>query len=179
MRRPLVAILFLLITLLTAACDRNESDRGNSGDKPPRFPDDQGVVTSVDLESLTIENKRSYTISREVESFSTYNQEIIPLLRWQGRYVHVGTEGDEVVWIAGIGVVDDSREIPVVHYTNGLLRRIDNKKRAIFADGTVLRLDKPLGRPPLNERMSMDIDAARHVVIGVVISPPGSESSED
>ena len=166
-------VSFVLIALaFFSACTREEPRQKGE----PRFPDDQGLVTSVSLKNIELDGERRYELNDETESFSTYNETITPVLSWKNKYVHVGLRGDVVAWVAGIGVVDKSKDPAVVHYTSGLLKRVDDKRNAIFADGTVLKLDEPLGDPPVGERMAAEIEAGRHVVILIRVAPSSSPS---
>lgn len=162
MRRVLVAALVLL---LAASCSGG-GDGGPSAGPAPRFPDDEGVVTNVNFERIELDGSRRYPISATISSFSTYNSKVISLLSWKDAYVHLGLDGkDTAVWVAGIGVVDTSADPPVVVYTSGLLKRVDAKRRAIFEDGTVLRLGSGVEAPRPGTRVTATIDAARHLVI--------------
>lgn len=138
MRRTRLPALLLLLLLPGSCSGGPEEDKKGSG---PRYPDDQGVVTRVTFERVELDARHAYPVSLQLESFSTYNRKVIPLLSWKGKYVHVGLDKDrKVVWVAGIGVVDRSVDPPVVYYVSGVIERVNGKRRAIFEDGTVLRL---------------------------------------
>lgn len=150
------------LVLLFVACTRPEPVDFS---KTSRFPHDQGVVTDIDFESVQLDGSRKHPINREVQSFSTYNGKVTALLSWKNKYVHVGLdESKTVIWISGIGVVDRNVDPPIVRYANGLLKRIDSKRNAIFADGTVLKLAKDMQIPPtpVNHRFHVKVDPSTH-----------------
>lgn len=131
-------------------------------DGRPRYPDAEGVVSVVTLERLTLDGGRSWPLRRDLQSFSTYDLGATPVLQRQGQYVHVGLRGKEVAWVAGIGVVV-AVERPVVFY-NGHLLRVDGKRRAVFRDGTVLRLAGGVRSPSPEGPVRAEIDPAAHRV---------------
>lgn len=154
------------LLLLLVACGPRE---GIFESGKPRFPDAEGIVTEIDFKRVVIDEKRTYEISPAVESFSTYNGKVASLLSWKHTYVHLGLDGDETVeWIAGIGVLDRSREPPVVHYTGSKIERVDGRSRAIFEDGTVLRLKRGQERPPKGTPVRATIDPESDLVIELV-----------
>jgi hypothetical protein len=149
------------VLLLLAGCPRARVDYS----KQARFPDDEGQVTDVSFEQMRIEGKRRHPIDSEVQSFSTYNGVVTPLLSWKDKYVHVGLNREgNAIWIAGVGVIDRGVDPPVVHYTNGLLKKVEGH-RMIFADGTVLRVAPGVQIPAVNSRLNVTIDANRHLVV--------------
>ena len=155
------AAVVLLVAMLLAACNRTPIDYA----KEVRVPDDRGKVTQIDVESIQLDDKRTHEIDPEVQSFSTYNGTVLPIRSWKDKYVHIGLNKDgDVIWIAGIGVVDSTANPPVVRYTNGLLKKVEGR-RAIFADGTVLQVDKSVKIPPVNFRLTANIDPKRHLVV--------------
>ncbi len=154
----------VLLTLLVAV----SCQTGPEGAERPRFPDDQGVVTQIDFETLKLDGKRSYKISPEVESFSTYNLKITPLLSWDQRYVHLGLDDDVVVWIAGIGNVLKRPAGDVVVYTGARFLRIDRKRNAIFFDGTVIKIAEGVEVPPEDTITKVTIDPAKHAAIDLL-----------
>lgn len=160
--------LLAALLLLAAAC----SGAGRDIRTETRFPDDEGIVADVNFARIVLDERRSYKISAEVASFSTHNGAVIPVLSWKGKYVHVGLDGKTAVWIAGIGLPDRSVGPPVVHYTNGLFLRVDSRRRAIFADGTVLKLARGVNTPPPKTTVTARIDPAKHLVIEMVWEAP-------
>lgn len=170
--RRILSVLWILALFAASACTKE----GSKAVPDARFPDDQGVVKEIDFQSLKLDGGKSYQVSEEVESISTYTKELAPILTWKNKYVHLGLDGDTVIWVSGVGVVDTTKDPPTVFYTNGLLKEIDDDRRAIFSDGTVLQLAKEVDDPPLNQRMTMEIDAKRHVVmrIRLLVAPETS-----
>lgn len=158
------ATLYLLAFLLIS-CAR-QTAKVDDYSKQTRFPDDEGTVTAVDFEDIQIDGSRKHPIRPDVQSFSTYTGKITPLLGWMGKYVHVGLDHEgRTIWIAGIGVVIDATDRPTVLYLNGELLRVDSQNRAIFRDGTVLRLDRGVTPPSRKKPLKATIDPARHVVV--------------
>lgn len=154
--------LLLILGVVLSGCGR---DTEVEFPKRVRYASDQGVVSQIDFAKIRLDDKRSYSIREDVQSFSTYNGKVTPLLSWKDKYVHIGVDDDKnVLWVAGIGVLDRSVDPPVVYYSNGLLRRVDDKRRAIFDDGTVLQLDKDVKVLPAKSRVTAEIDSVRHVV---------------
>lgn len=130
----------------------------------PRFPDAEGIVTDINFERLTLDEKDKYEISREVESFSTYGGEIMSLLLHRGRYAQVGLDGRTVAWISGIGLVLQDGSVVYV----GVVSKAD-KKRVIFEDGTVLQLNPRVSTPPSpGQRVKAIILPGKHQIVEVV-----------
>ena len=97
-------------------------------------------MTSVSRTSITLDGGRRYKVASDLESFSTYDLQPIGLLQREKQYVQIGLQGHTVTWLAGIGaVVRMPGQAPFVSYV-GRLKAVDSKHRAIFADGTVVRL---------------------------------------
>lgn len=161
------ALLIALACALLAAC--NPDPELQQTPKPPYFPDDRGVVTSISVEEIEIDGKRTYPISSFVQSFSTYKpKELRPVLLWKSRYVHVGLDAARTaIWIAGVGVVDNSVVPPIVFYANGELKSIDENNNLIFADGTVLKLQEGLESPNVGDRLTASIDASKDLVVKI------------
>lgn len=155
-----IALVALIVSLAGLnACSKRADPELVRDIKGPRFPNDSGVVTDVNLQRVELDGKRSYIVSRSTESFSTYDKKIvIPLLSWKSKFVHIGLSENNVVWIAGIGVVDTTVDPPVVHYTSGVLVRIDSKGNAILKDGTVFRLAPGVVAPKAGSTIRADID---------------------
>lgn len=145
------------------SCSPGDQTEGN--EIPPRYPDAAGEVTEINLRELQLDEGKRYSISNQVASFSTYNRRVTPLLSWQGKYVHIGIEDNQVIWIAGIGIPDKTADPPIVFYTNGALSQIDSDRRLIFEDGTVLRLDPSVGEPPRGSHLTAKIDASSGLVV--------------
>lgn len=162
----LLTLSVFLFAIVMQGCGEREESIAASGE--PRFPDDQGIVTDINFSVVELDGERRLPILEEVESFSTYTRRAQPLLSWKDKYVHVGLDREGGVrWIAGIGVLDRTMDPPAIHYTGGLLIRIDRNGKAIFEDGTVLQLGSALERPPPGSTVRATIDPAKHEVIDV------------
>lgn len=159
------ACVLLAATVFVAAC-------GGGGVKPialdgsPRFPDAEGVVTSVTVRQLTLDGGRVYDVSKKLQSFSTYTLETVSLLQRKGQYVQVGLHGRTVVWIGTIGAPLPQNP-PVVYYL-GTLVKVD-QGRLVFRDGTVLRLGPSVTTPTKSGLVRVEIDPSQHVVRQVVV----------
>lgn len=153
-----MALLVLLVALPAAACRGEPSSILDAG---PRFPDDEGVVTDVNVQRLVLEGARTYTINAEVESFTSRGHEITALVRWKDRYVHVGLKDREVIWVAGIGVVRKADSTVV--YT-GVFDKIE-KGGAVFRDGTVLKLGKGVDAVKAGSEAVAVIDTGTKTVV--------------
>jgi hypothetical protein len=151
--------------LALAGCADDDGAADFALDGSPRFPDDEGVVTSVSIGELELDDDRTYGMSVELESFSTYTMELEPVLGWDGHYVQVGLDGDTVVWIAGVADVFPGP--PLTAYYTGQLVEIDADRKLVFRDGTVLQLADGV-RPAADEgSVVVEIDAAAHRAVDV------------
>jgi hypothetical protein len=157
----------LTLLVVVGACSRGGGEELVL-DGRPRFPDVEGVVTEISFERITLDGGRSYRVSDQLRSFSTYDLAPVPMLHRKGQYVQLGLDGDEVAWMAGIGVVVRAPgRAPVVFY-NGHLLRIEGR-RAVFRDGTVLRLGKAVKSPVAEGFVRAEIDPFRHRVRSLVL----------
>lgn len=159
-----IAILMLFLALAMSGCFSNEPDEPPAI-KPPYLPDDRGSVTSISVQEIQLDGRRSYPINAFVKSFSAYlPAEAEPVMRWKNRYVHIGLNDDrEIVWVAGIGVIDKAIDPPTVYYTNGVVD--ESKDGKIFlADGTVFELKEGFEVPEGKEPVTLYIDASKHEV---------------
>jgi hypothetical protein len=150
---------------LLGACGRGGSDGpAVKLDGSPRYPDDEGVATTVTANEVVLDGGRHYTVSDKLVSFSTYDHSVQPLVGFAKQYVQVGLKGKQVVWLAGIGAVVPGRPgaAPSVYYT-GQPQRVDAKQRIVFADGTVLQL-APGVQAPSTSAVQARIDPASHRV---------------
>jgi hypothetical protein len=162
------SLVLAAVVVLVAGC------RGG-GDKPrlvldgrPRIPDAEGVVEEISFDRITLDGGRSYGVSRQLASFSTYDLAAVPMLHRKGQYVQLGLDGRKVVWMAGVGVVVRvPGTAPVVFY-NGDLLRVEGR-RAIFRDGTVLRLGREVQSPRPSGPLRAEIDPAAHTVRALVV----------
>ena len=167
-RRRLVRLTVLLLLLpLLGGCSRDEKPEF-ALDGSPRFPDAEGVVEEISLDHITLDGHRTYKVAEDLASFSTYDLSPTPLLHREGQYVQLGLDGDTATWMAGIGVVVRAPERPPVVYYNGYLLKIENG-RAIFRNGTVLRLGDGVKSPTDSGLLRAEIDPATHRVKALVI----------
>lgn len=156
----------LVAIALVGACHSNESKRVVL-DGRPRFPDAEGVVTSVTASRITLAGGKTYKVSKTLQCFSTSSLQTVPLLQRQGQYVQVGVSGDTVTWLAAVAAVTPL-DPPAVLY-NGTLVHVDGNHRAIFRDGTVLRLDGSVSAPAGTGFMRAEIDPTSHLVRKLVL----------
>ena len=162
-----MAAVLAAMALLTA-CSRGDASSDLVLDGRPRPPDAEGVVEKISFEEITLDGGRTYEVSKELQSFSTYDLAAVPMLHRLGQYVHLGLDGKQVVWMAGIGVVvRTSGAPPVVYYNGHLLRR--EGRRANFRDGTVLQLAEGVTAPVETGLVRAEIDPAHHEVRALVL----------
>lgn len=154
--------------MLLAGCSRGGDDHRVVLDGSPRFPDVEGVVEKISLKRITLDGDRSYKVASDLASFSTYDLGATPLLHRKGQYVQLGVDGRTAEWMAGIGVVVRAPEKPPVVYFNGYLLKVQDD-RAIFRNGTVLRLGKGVKSPVETGLLRAEIDPARHRVRALVV----------
>ena len=133
-------------------------------DGSPRYPSDEGVVTAISFERITLDGRRTYEVSRDLRAFSTVTRELEPMLSRRGQYVQVGLDGDTMVWMAGIAAVVPTTPA-AVYYVGRMVSVQDN--RAVFSDGTVLRLAPGVGERE-RRRFRARIVLARHVGVELV-----------
>jgi hypothetical protein len=149
-----------LLAAVLSSCSGDSSVLEDGGE---RVPDDAGVATDVTLDRIQIDGDRAYRMHEAVESFATRSHHITPLLSWEGKYVHVGLDGDEARWIAGIGLV--SGKPPRVSYS-GVFESFDESSRqATFEDGTVLEFADSVSPPRRGREVVVEIDVDRDYVV--------------
>ncbi len=152
-----------MLMVAFAGCSRGGADDRLVLDGSPRHPDAEGVVEKISVEEITLDGDRTYPVSDELQSFSTYDLAASPMLGRRGQYVQLGLDGDEAQWMAGIGVVIRAPGVsPVVLY-NGHLLRIANGE-AIFRDGTVLKLAAGVRSPVPDGPVRAEIDPRTRTV---------------
>ncbi|MDQ1402044.1 MAG: hypothetical protein QOG03_360 [Actinomycetota bacterium] len=164
MRRLLVVAAAVALVMTGAVGCRSTSKPVVNLDGSPRIPDDQGVVTAVSRQRLTLDGTRTYPISPGLQAFSTYTLTVVSVLERKGQYVQIGLNGKTVVWLANIAAVLPTTP-PAVYY-QGRLLRID-RTGAVFRDGTVLRLAPELHPSFTTGRVQARLDPARHVVVSL------------
>jgi hypothetical protein len=130
-RRDLVAAALVLVL---AGCGGKGRD-GVSLDGSPRIADDEGIVTAVDLSSVTLDGARTYLVDDDLVSFSDIDLRPVPLLFTEHQYVQIGADGHTARWIAAVArpVMTDP---PVVLYS-GTVKTVDGS-HLVFTNGTVL-----------------------------------------
>lgn len=158
----------LLVVAVLAGCSGAEDEAAFALDGSPRFPDAEGVVEDISRQRITLDGDRTYKVSKNLASFSTYDLSTTPMLHRKGQYVHLGLDGDTAEWMAGIGVVVRvPGEAPVVYFNGYLLHVAD--ERAVFRNGTVLRLADGVKSPVDQGLLRAEIDPARRVVRRLVV----------
>jgi hypothetical protein len=137
-------------------------------DGSPRYPDREGVITDVSLTELVLNGRDHFTVDPKLQCFSTYTLESVPLLGRKNQYVQLGVKGTRVTWVASFAaVVHLPAQSPVVFYT-GRLVRVDDQRRAIFRDGSVLRLAPGVAVPKVASVLRAEIDPASQRVRALV-----------
>lgn len=159
MRRAL--LVAALVATVLGACARGGGDQRVPLDGSPRVPDAEGIVADVTRERLTLEGGGTYEIGEELQSFSSQTMQAVPVLQRKGQYVHIGVDGDRLVWIAAIGSVVPGDD-PVVYYT-GEAEEVEDG-RVTFEDGTVLRLAKGVRPAVTTGPVVAEIDPAAKLV---------------
>jgi hypothetical protein len=160
-RRTALGLAALVV--LAGAC--SSSGKVVALDGSPRHPDDEGVVTRISFQRITLDGKRTYDVSPELLAFSTVTRQLEPMLSREHQYVQVGLHGSTMVWMAGIAAVVPTTP-PAVYYV-GRMTSVDGEGRATFSDGTVLRLG-PSARTLQRRRVRAKIDPVRHLVVELV-----------
>lgn len=166
MRPAPLPLLLLAGALLLAGCTKDGSDQLVL-DGRPRVPDVEGVVEKISFEQITLDGGRSYGVRKDLQSFSTYDLAAVPMLQRSGQYVHLGLDGKKVAWMAMIGEVIEGAAAPVVYY-NGVLLRLEGD-RAVFRDGTVLRLADGVTSPVGTGFVRAELDPSLHRVRALVL----------
>jgi hypothetical protein len=174
-RRSAAGALLSLLLVVAPACGDGEADVADSTpyvelDGSPRHPDAEGILVAVDADfvDLTLDGDRTYKVAEDLQCFSTQDGATVPLLQRVGEYVHVGIEGDTVVWVASIADIVDLPDRDLVHYVGTAVDLIDGA--LVFADGTVLETDPKLDLPPPPKegvRLSVTIDAAQRRIVEI------------
>jgi hypothetical protein len=161
-------VLTIVVVLLVAGCSEGGGKPSLVLDGSPRVPDVEGVVEQISFDRITLDGGRSYGVSKELRSFSTYDLAPVPMLHRQGQYVQLGLDSREVVWMAGIGVVVRAPGVAPVVFYNGYLLRVEGD-RATFRDGTVLRLGRGVESPVPSGLLRAEIDPEAKVVRALVL----------
>jgi len=158
--------------LTAVACGGGEPTASIKLDGSPRVSDDEGVVTSVDVEGrrLILDGERDYEVAEQLKSFSALDLSTQPLADAEGAYVQVGLNGDVVVWIGRIAKLVPT-EPPAAFYVGrfGSITDIDGERRVVFGEGTVLRLADGVEAPEgaAGQILQAQIDPATHSVVAL------------
>lgn len=160
------AAIILAVGLGLAGCAGEEPSPAVQLDGSARYPDDQGIATSLTHERITLDGERTYAVSRSLIAFATGTATLEPMLTRQGQYVQIGLDGDVMVWMAGVAAVVDLPQGPRVFYT-GRLKRVDDAGRLVFRDGTVWEVAEGLSQPEPGQHLQLEIDPARHRAVAV------------
>lgn len=162
----------VVVGAVFAGCGDEATEAPVVLDGTPRLPDDEGVVTDLDVDglSLTLDGKRSYQVSEQLRSFSALDLSIQPLAGAKDAYVQVGLNGRTVVWLGRISKVVPT-EPPSAFYV-GRFKRVeqsDEGRRVVFGEGTVLSLADGVEPPAGSEGqvVQAEIDPAAHRVVAL------------
>jgi len=166
MRPSPFSLLLVVGAILLAGCARSDTDRLVL-DGRPRPPDAEGVVEKISFESVTLDGGRTFEVRKDLQSFSTYDLAAVPMIHRLGQYVQLGLRDEKVAWMAMIGGVVEAGASPVVYY-NGVLLRLEGD-RAIFRDGTVLRLADGVASPVESGFVRAELDPSLHRVRALVL----------
>lgn len=163
MARSAAVVVALVLSL--SSCGRGGGDDGFALDGSARVPDDEGIVTAVDHDSVTLDGERTYDVDRGLASFSAIDLSTVPLLFTEGQYVQVGTDGDRLVWLSAIAKpLAGSR--PLVLLTGSVERVADGTVE--LENGTVLRLDVSLDADSLDGEVQLGLDPRSKTVTEVL-----------
>lgn len=126
----------MALALLLAACRAGGGDDFKL-DGSPRHPDDEGIVTAVDHESLTLDGERTYELDRDLVSFSSIDLSTVPVLFAKDQYAQVGLDGDTAEWLGTVAkpLTTSPRRVVVV----GEVASADDGT-LVLEHGLVLRL---------------------------------------
>ena len=171
--RPIaVTALAIALAIGSVACSQEEEAAPIALDGSPRLPDDEGVVTALDVDSLslTLDGKRTYQVSEGLRSFSALDLSIQPFADAEDAYVQVGLEGRTVVWMGRIAKVVPT-DPPRVFYVGRFTRIEDSAegRRVVFGEGTVLAVGEGVEPPAGAEGqvLQAEIDPAAHRVVAL------------
>lgn len=157
------ALAAVVVTVLVAAAGCSSGDDVVVRlDGSARVPDAEGVVQAVDHSNITLDGQR-YRLSGKLQAFSTYTLEAVPVIGRKNQYVQVGLDGETVVWLAAFGAVVRAPGAPPTVYYTGILKQVDGG-RAVFRDGSSVRLGTGVPIPERGTRVRVEIDPDRHRV---------------
>ncbi|MEO7804902.1 MAG: hypothetical protein ABIS18_11520 [Actinomycetota bacterium] len=151
------------MSIFLVACQRSRPATTSILDSPTRSPNDEGVVTGVTNERITLDNKRFYKVSPKTESFIASSKQLTSIISTDHRYVQLGIKSGTVIWISTVGIVTRT-DPPIARYTGTFLRK-DADGRAVFKDGTVLSVRSGVKFPDVNKKIAVTIDPSAHEII--------------
>lgn len=167
MRRPVAGAVLCVGALLLGACSSGPPAPHIKLDGSPRYADDEGVISKFDENTLriTIDGRRRYDISEKARVFATSTLQPVGLRGRTGQYVQVGLTKKKVVWVATFTQTVQFANTPALAFEIGTLARVDAHRRAVFRDGTVLKLAPGTRLPTkLPAKVRADIDAGTHSI---------------
>lgn len=164
--RRVVAVLLLTVAaaVAVAGCSSSTDDTLRL-DGTARFPDDEGIATALDRNSITLDGERRYGVSDDLRSFSTYTRDIEPMIGRKGQYVQIGVRDGEMIWMAGVARVVDVDGEPAVFYT-GRFREVE-RGRFVFTDGTTFAPGKGVDRPGNRSEVTVRIDPRTRRIVEI------------
>ncbi len=163
--RPALVVLALLLGFAGCSNQSTVAEPVVRLDGTARIPDDEGVATSLDRNSITLDGKRTYTVSDDLRSFSTYTRELEPMLGRRGQYVQIGVRGREMVWMAGIARLIEVEGDPAVYYTGRFRERLES--RFVFVDGTTFFAPAEVDPPGTKSEVTVRIDPRTHRIVEI------------
>lgn len=169
---PIRAAVVVALALLLGACSKDDAaPSAFVPDGSARVPDAAGVVVRASAKGVTLRGGRTYKVSPKLVAFSTFNLAPIQLASALNDFVHLGLEGETVVWLARIGPVDtDDAGRRTTLYQGSLTST--RGSLLYFRDGTVLQLESGLHMPDDARGLTTaHIDADSGLVRGAVFPP--------
>ena len=165
-------VLVLVVAFVAPACGKGGDDAPPSVlDGRPRRADVAGVVTEVSRHDVVIDG-RTYPLSEQLESFSTYDGSLSSVFERKGQYVHAGLDDDGAVrWLAAIGL--PGGKPPLVYFSSSVQRLVPDRHEVEFSGGTVLRVADGVTLPSSGE-VEVRIDVASDRIVEASALSAGS-----
>lgn len=167
--RRLIALVAAVVALSSSSigCSRDPAatEPVVRLDGSARFPDDEGIATSLDRRSITLDGERTYRVSDQLRSFSTYTRELEPMIGRRGQYVQIGVEDGVMIWMAGISRLVDVDGRPAAFYTGKF--RGQERGRFVFTDGTTFAVGEGVARPRRGVHVTATIDAETRRIVEI------------
>jgi hypothetical protein len=152
-------------TVVAVGCGGGDDGPPVALDGTPRYADTSGVVTKVDGKTMTLEGGARYDLSADLLAFSTITGDLVAVRATKDQLVLIGLDGKVAEWVAVVSsVVRPGGGDPVAIY-QGKVVRVDDKRRVVFGDGTVLSLARDVKAPPAG------------LVVVAVVDPSSGEIS--